>query len=668
MVLKLFQNSISILFILFIAIGPFTPKKVHAENKKSKYQLYDIKKSLNSYLYVIETEVVKGKTIHRWVPAGDENHEKWGIYLGEHDLVYGEEVEDVNGHRYLRVPYQKKNGDQNEADEASPYFVIPEYRNNKPVDKDQVNQENYMRALPGEKRAGGYLTNREDNIVYLDMPYHDLLPLTPEPGTDTSKCTEGLVSLKCLGWPSSQEKLKILESRPILKRDPETGKTKMELQYLVETEYKRKTCGVNDDMDDEEKSHYCPEKKFKIKGWIPAHRTIDFKKEDTFPGEDIFAYTDEELRQFEMAQKRLKDQNCDFKKSMIPGLEDLHLVLDEAMRFPFKKDDIGACTDEAKKHIGKMRATINLIEEQYSGYIEAEEKKKKPDYNKIAEWELTKQKKALSKLSDLWPTNKTPFDVFVRSHWDEKYAKPGQSHFLNKDQMISVDALARTLYGEMRESGCSSRTSSYYKEITRVMFNRAALIKKRGGTIEKFISSASIAKIGNVKDASVFEILPHVISAPFQISSWNSNDNNLMVNLCPNPKSAEEKAAWKLAKAVAIESVINKDKFLDETKEVQSVFYASKIKPMWEDDPRFSRFGLINVKHQLVNTHTKNVEVFNTPVNNPECVKLYKDSDYSKDLREMHGKPEQYYSRLFLDFINFPNQYREILIGMEFDQ
>lgn len=667
---NLFWKKLFFLVFLILFESSLNFQISTAADQESKFKLYDIKHSSSAYMYVIQTETVNGKMVRRWVPTINEAKEKWGLDLNEHDLVYAEEVQDKDGNNFLRIPYNSSNSPQNKDEESTAYFLLREYNNNQHVEKDHVNPVNYKPALPGEKRTGAYFSNSEDTIVYLDMPYHDLLPLTDEPNGDSSKCKEGMSSLKCPGWPSSQEKLKVLESRPIRKRDPETGKVSMELYYYVETQYKRKTCGINDDLEEEEKAHYCPEKTFKVKGWMPASRALDFKRQDTYPGEEIFAYTDEELRQFEMAIKRLKDQECQFAKSMRSGLEDMHLTLDEALRFPFKKEDIGKCTDEAKRFIQKMKATIAANEDIYNEKIKAEESKKKPNWNKINDLEVERSQKELSKLNQLWRSNKTPFDEFIRDYWDERYSKPSESknRFLTKDQMISIDALARSLYGEMRESGCSSRTSSYYKEIARVMFNRAALIKKKNGPIEKFISQESLNRIGEPKDASIFKILPDVISSPYQISSWNANDHNLMVNLCPDPKRPEDKAAWKLAKSVAIEAVVNTEKFLDETKEVQSVFYASKIRPFWENDSRFSKMGAINLKHQLVNEHTQSVDVYNVMVNNPDCVKLYKDTDYNQEIKEMHSQPKTYYSQLFLDLMNFPQNYHEILLGMSFEK
>jgi hypothetical protein len=90
-----------------------------------------------------------------------------------------------------------------------------------------------------------------------------------------------------------------------------------------------------------------------------------------------------------------------------------------------------------------------------------------------------------------------------------------------------------------------------------------------------------LKEIGDLNKASIFKILPHVLSAPKQVSSWNPDDPNLNVNLCPQPKSEAEKIAWKMALNVATEAVNDTPKFLNDTNCVPYLYYTSNSIPAW---------------------------------------------------------------------------------------
>ncbi|HEY8271623.1 MAG TPA: hypothetical protein VIG33_12100 [Pseudobdellovibrionaceae bacterium] len=122
-------------------------------------------------------------------------------------------------------------------------------------------------------------------------------------------------------------------------------------------------------------------------------------------------------------------------------------------------------------------------------------------------------------------------------------------------------------------------------------------------------------------------------------------DDNLRNNLCPDPHGSANSAAWELAKAVALEAVLNTENFLDETKNLASaLFYTSKITPYWEDDPDFVKYGPVNIKLNFPDLDDKSLKVYNQNVHNPNCVKLYRNKKYLESINKIKNAPHKYYS------------------------
>jgi hypothetical protein len=657
-------------FIYFLIFTIFNPLFLFSA-EQNHYKLYDINKSVEGYLYHIKEEQVNGEIVHKWEASKAEDDVDWKITLNEHDLVSAEEILGPDGKYYLRIPYGDPPNTNKGLDDETPYFLIPEYPNGKKNEDQVESKPNYRTTVAGEKRIGAIIDNREDKFVYLDLPYEQRIPLTVEPQTDVKGCKEPQVTSQCLSWPNSQVKLKVIDTKVLLKDEPDSKKQFMQLYYKVEYEYLQKKCTETPIKDSGFRAIKCSKQKTLAQGWIPYQRALDFKRDYANKEEFSPIREKKDIRKMDSKvneKKPVKDlpkvssQKCALEKQFYSNLEDLNLVLKQASQYPIDPEEFGACV--GKDHIKKMKDSNDRIEAKYQNLIDEAQAENPKNYSKILKLKNKKNIERLKKLGQLWRQSKTPFDAYLRKHWDDKYsASETKNTSYSKAQMLSIDTLARSLYGEMREVECSGDTSSYYKEIARVMINRAAMIKKKGGPIEAFISNDSInalKKNGDLKKVSIFEILPHVISSPSQISSWNANDDNLINNLCPDPQSSENNsAAWEMAKAVAIEAVLNTNTFLSETKNIgSSLFYASKIRPKWEDDKRFTKLGRIDVNHVLVDSENKKIKIYNKGIYNPSCVKLYKNSDYMDELIDIQKNINKYYT----------NQTQEIDIDLRYQE
>lgn len=629
------------------------PRSLFAEPPGSQYKLYDLSNSIDSPMYYVKEEIIDGKPVHKWVPSKNESDENWNISFEEHNLVMAEEVLGPDGKYYLRIPYGGQPEQKAGSVDETPYFLIPQFSKSERIVDNKITKANYQVAYPGEKRSGSLFTGREDNIVYPNLSYQKRLPLAQDPETYTNDCAEGALGNKCRSGPGSQEKLKVTDTKIVIAKKPGSKKEYMELYYQVEAEYVQLNCKADSENSTAKSPENCTKKKIKAKGWTPVESVIDFKREPTNIADTVSSRTAHLVKKIDEKLKVQPKENCSLKKTFLNYWpEDIDLVLKQASQQPVNPEDIGVCL--GSDHIKKMNDSDDKVEDKFQKRIDDANKKSPKNYSAILKLEHLKNKERLKKLGETWTKSAPPFDAYLRQHWEAKFHDTNSNKSITKDQMLSIDALARSLYGEMRETECSGDTSSYYKEITRVLLNRAAMVKKKSGAVEKFISDKSLEKIGDPAKASIFKILPHVISSPSQISSWNTNDDNLRNNLCPDPQSSPANAAaWDLAKAVAIEAVLDTKTFLDETKNLSSaLFYASKIRPYWEDDKNFTKYGDVNIKLNLPDSNDKEVRIYNQNVNNPNCVKLYRNDKYRVDVDEIKKTSNKYYTENVYNIIH----------------
>lgn len=172
---------------------------------------------------------------------------------------------------------------------------------------------------------------------------------------------------------------------------------------------------------------------------------------------------------------------------------------------------------------------------------------------------------------------RSQFDNFnqgVASQWVQQIKKGdffncGTGKVCDARQMYAIDSLARTMYGEFR--GEVYLGEQYIKGAARVALNRAEYVRKFGSS--KFANNAE-----ELKDESIERILPYVLTKNLQFSVWNSNDPNLDDTLCPDRNSD----SWKKILKVAEQVVLDREKFKDDTREVNVYHYTSSIKAPWK--------------------------------------------------------------------------------------
>ncbi len=146
---------------------------------------------------------------------------------------------------------------------------------------------------------------------------------------------------------------------------------------------------------------------------------------------------------------------------------------------------------------------------------------------------------------------------------------------VNTDDLINIDALARTLYGEM--GGCFRNGLQYPMAVARIIVNRSEAKNKHG----LFIKSSH---------ADGKPTLAKVATTPSQFNNWMKKDNEsdpngpLHHSLCP-PKeinkpfwnsqkaSKEDVEVWKNAVRIATEAIIYPKKFKERTSDLDGIYF-----------------------------------------------------------------------------------------------
>jgi Cell Wall Hydrolase len=142
------------------------------------------------------------------------------------------------------------------------------------------------------------------------------------------------------------------------------------------------------------------------------------------------------------------------------------------------------------------------------------------------------------------------------------------------EQLTAIDAMARTIYGEMRS--CNNRNGSRYsKAVARVILNRAGECMKAKKSCE-FSAGSNPAK--NQNDAII-----GVIGRNKQFSAWNRNDPNTKEMMCISKGDESEMRAWGDALNIAAHAIVETTAFKSETATVgtNTFHYSSGMKPYW---------------------------------------------------------------------------------------
>lgn len=159
---------------------------------------------------------------------------------------------------------------------------------------------------------------------------------------------------------------------------------------------------------------------------------------------------------------------------------------------------------------------------------------------------------------------------------------------LSREELIKIDSLARTVYGEM--ASCMRSNHAYGMAVAKVALNRESLCIKGNA-----ICNDVFEKPEKQTDADKPK-LTKMLMSPAQFSVWNleqaqpsNKDQNILRVLCPanevngsknfkrGPASAEDKLVWARAMRVAMEAVLNRDDFVKKTSQVVDYEYRTNM-------------------------------------------------------------------------------------------
>jgi hypothetical protein len=181
---------------------------------------------------------------------------------------------------------------------------------------------------------------------------------------------------------------------------------------------------------------------------------------------------------------------------------------------------------------------------------------------------------------------KPAFTSVMVPYWEQKSAEwrenppspvtvPGSQKRLDINQLVAIDTLARTLYGEMDR--CFENSLGYPKAVAKVTLNRVEALETPSGKKFRFENGTKAHAPSWLKDNGFLSVLLD----PKQYSTWNNNDNNLKRVLCPPTKSQNRDpkglAIWRQAVQIAIETVLDPEKLRKEAKDVRGFYYTSGI-------------------------------------------------------------------------------------------
>lgn len=488
------------------------------------------------------------------------NQIKGSYQFSGREMIAAEEIITRDNKRYLKIPYY-----ENSVPSKNKVYLL-EYGTPSIDGEYGVTYKATLTGGPHEKVSS--IFNKKDHYVFLDRPGGVRVSLAKNPGEDSEDSTKTIVG------PSSKNQLKIFDSRIAEFTDPHSKKVRRQVYYKVSTN----VC-PDSNINSSTGVTQCTD----IFGWLPAKDTIEFQREDNLLDDGIASQV-QILKDNKNQRENSKLEDCPPNFSKDAKL----LANDEIMKaLNHLTDVLGVCVG-------------NNSEQNIKTKLAAEEKPNRKEQPK-----------------------KTPFDLFLRSYWSNSSSEEKE-----KQQLFAIDSMARALYGEMR--GCAKNSTGNLKIVARVLLNRSLAFNGNQGQIEHFFSPVGVAdfeeqkKISNQGKAYQMPLrmaIPHTVSSPGQVSSFNENDPNLKVNLCPKGgmiENSDDQAAWKKCIEVASEAVMNPKKLIKETPNIDAMYYSSE-----SDDGKPPKFAVdYKMKRTatflITNGHKK------IKLNNPRCLALWR--------------------------------------------
>lgn len=228
-----------------------------------------------------------------------------------------------------------------------------------------------------------------------------------------------------------------------------------------------------------------------------------------------------------------------------------------------------------------------------------------------------------------WDLSKTIYDQAVIKKGHLKDLSKDQAEQLSKltgknvtrDDLINIDVLARTIYGEM--ANCYDNGLQYPMAITKVALNREAFIVQNTKSCEANPPADPFGVAETSGDESR-PLLSRVLTAKDQFSVWNpiydqEINHSLEQVLCPPsgatywktgangkqvPTPSFEKKIWDQTLKIATEAVLFPASFQAKSKDIKEHFYTSNIN---------SFMGLTRVSRSVGGKR----------INNSKCLNLF---------------------------------------------
>jgi len=191
--------------------------------------------------------------------------------------------------------------------------------------------------------------------------------------------------------------------------------------------------------------------------------------------------------------------------------------------------------------------------------------------------------------------------------------KVNSTRTLNHDDLVNIDVLARTMYGEM--ASCFKNGLQYPRAVARIILNRA----EKTSRLKEFSDRPqNLSK----------PIIAQVASSPRKFNNWliyNSGKKNgpLHQSLCPpktinapfwkdNEANSYDIKVWDDAVKIATDVILNTENFKKETSELENIFfYTSNMKSYGEK-------GIYKQVYPKIDNGRS--------VNNTKCIELWKEN------------------------------------------
>ncbi len=187
---------------------------------------------------------------------------------------------------------------------------------------------------------------------------------------------------------------------------------------------------------------------------------------------------------------------------------------------------------------------------------------------------------------------------------------------LTPKQLIDIDILARSVYGEM--GGCLDKNRNYGLAVAKVVMNRTKLVESGAGK-GKLFTQPRHENLHHPSKSTIAKVL----TDPKQFSIWNREqandptDLNILRVMCPsrdkstyNWKNKEpneqDLRAWQKSLEIAIEAIAFPQQFNQMTAKVTQYYYTSGVD--------LGSKGYQNVTPRIAGTR----------INNPRCIWLWK--------------------------------------------